>query len=196
MRHVVAVLAAILSLAAVSCGSVPGGAAIPEGDIRALVENSERARELFDQALALDGQPDEQKRLYREVLELDPSLGRAHNNLGLLCLAEGAYGDAVASLREAVKRLPHEGEPRFNLGYAYELIGRLESAETYYGAALDLAPDEPDYLESLARLHIRRRHRLDHAADLLERALALETRPEHVEWIRDNLNGLRKGTVP
>jgi Flp pilus assembly protein TadD len=161
-----------------------------------MVEQRQAGLDLFEQAVALEDDAEGQKRLYLQALEADPSMGKAWNNLGLIYLDEGSYGEAVRMLREACKRMPGSAAPRFNLGYTYELIGRLADAEEQYRVAVELAPEDPDYLESLARMHLRRRDYLVEAEELLRRALHFETRPEHVEWINHQLDSLRHGYIP
>ncbi len=185
-------------MACACCCSMPGPRApeVPTQQIEVLLEQKLKAQGLVEQALALDGEPAEQKVLYLKALGLDPSLANAYNNLGLVYLEEGNYGEAVRLLREAAKRMPGNPVPRFNLGYTYELVGRLGSAQEQYAAAASMAPDEPDYVESLARVYIRRRDRLGEARDLLKDALRVETRPDHVKWINDQLEMLQKGFIP
>jgi tetratricopeptide (TPR) repeat protein len=190
-----ALLAALLVPAWACRTPRPDRVEVPEEDIRAMLERKGQALGLFEEALAAEAQ-DERKELYLRALSLDPGLGKAHNNLGLIYLEEGDYGEAVRLLREAAKRMPGSPAPRFNLGYAYELVGRLGAAEEHYAAAARMAPDEPDYLESLARVHIRRRDHLGEARDVLMAALRVETRPEHVKWINAQLESLQKGFVP
>lgn len=164
--------------------------AVPSEEIRELVQRSGEARSLFEKALSLEGQPAEQERLYREAVETDASLGEAHNNLGVLHLAHERYSKAIASLRRAVRRLPGRAEPRFNLGLAYEMVGRRRSAAEQYRAAVELAPEEADYLESLARVRLKLGFPAEETQKLLERALEVETRPAHVEWVQEQLRAL------
>ena len=163
--------------------------------VREMARRRKQAEALLAEAVAADdaGRKEE---LYREALSLDPSYGKAHNNLGLVYLEGGDYGEAIGSLREAVQYLPYEPEPRFNLGYAYELVGRLESAGEQYEAAVRLSPKDPDYLESAARVMLRRSGPGDEAVRYLRRALEVETRPEHVAWIREQLTALGYGMTP
>jgi tetratricopeptide (TPR) repeat protein len=193
-----AVLAqAVLALLVCSC-QVPGAQRpeVPSEQIQALLQRKQEAQSLFDKAVALEAQPEEQKKLYLEALRLDPSLGKAYNNLGVICLDAGGYEEAVLWLREAVKRMPGDAAARFNLGYAYELIGRLWTAEEQYRAAAKLSPDEPDYLESFARVCIRLREDLGDARKLLGRALSLETRPDRVAWIQSQIELIDSGVLP
>ncbi|MFO7892087.1 MAG: tetratricopeptide repeat protein [Longimicrobiales bacterium] len=193
----VLVLAASAWALLAGCAAAPGTRRPAQAaeDVEELLARHREAAGLFEEALEA-GDRDERKRLYGQAIELDPSLGKAHNNLGLIHLSEGDYGEAVRSLREAARRMPSRPEPRFNLGYTYEVVGRLWSAEEQYRAALELAPDEPDYLESLARVLLRRGRRGDEVEELLRRALALESRPEHIEWIRERLEEIRRYAFP
>jgi len=189
-------LAFLIAACLSSCSAPPKGPQLSPEEIRLLMERQRQARELFEQALSLEGKPEEQKKLYMQAIDLDPSAGKAQNNLGLICLAEKDYPEAVRWLSEAVKRMPGDAAPRFNLGYAYEVVGRLSSAEEQYGMAAKISPDEPDYMESLARVYIRRRDHLSAAEELLKKALAVETRPANVKWIDDQIGFLEKGLVP
>ncbi len=168
---------------------------LPREQIEVMAERERRAQELFGQALdAADAA--HQKETYREAIRLNPLLAKAYNNLAVIYLKEGGHGEAIRLLREAAARAPGSPVPRFNLGYAYELIGRLRDAEAEYAAAVAAGPQDPDYLESLARVHIRRRDRLGEAKELLRRALREETRPERVKWINTQLESLEKGFLP
>jgi Flp pilus assembly protein TadD len=187
------VLALLWGASLVSC-STPQPE-VPADQIARLLEQKKQAASLVQEALGKEGQREEQKKLYMKALELDPSLGQAYNNLGLLYLEDGDYGEAVRLLREAVKRMPGDPVPRFNLGYAYELVGRLESAEEHYEGAAKLSGDDPDYLECYARVLIRRREQFGRAEGLLRRALERETRPENVKWIHEQLEAMDKGFV-
>ena len=189
------VLICLLSAMAFGCRAA-GPAPMSAAELQALMERERQAQELFQQALSAEGDPKRQEDLYRQAAGIAPDMGKAHNNLGLLLLAQERYDEAVPELREAVKDAPDRAEPRFNLGYAYELIGRLPEAEDGYAAAVRLCPDEADYLESLARVYIKLKQFPDKTRDLLERALTHETRPDHVRWIDEQLGELRSGLIP
>ena len=191
-----AVLVVLALTASAGCRTArPTAPRVPDDQIAALMERSRRAEEAFAAAQAA-GTVEEKKRLYVQTLEIEPSHGRALNNLGLLYLEEEDYPQAVAYLREAVKQLPGSAEPRFNLGYAYEAAGRPGTAQEHYEAAVRLSPEEPDYLESLARVYLKRRDNLGEARDLLEKALSVETRPLHVQWIQEQIQVLDVGLLP
>jgi hypothetical protein len=70
------------------------------------------------------------------------------------------------------------------------MVGRRRSAAEQYRAAVELAPEEADYLESLARVRLKLGFPAEETQDLLERALEVETRPAHVEWVQEQLRAL------
>jgi tetratricopeptide (TPR) repeat protein len=110
------VVGAALAVCLCSCRSPEQAAsAVPAEQIEALLEQKLEARALVEQALALAGQAEEQKQLYLLALELDPSLGEASNNLGLIYLEAEHYPDAIGMLREAVKRMPGSPAPRHGI---------------------------------------------------------------------------------
>ena len=187
-------LVCLLLVTATGCRSA--GPRLSAAELKALMERNRQAQELFQQALAAGADPKRQEDLYRQAIGLVHDLGKAHNNLGLLLLDQERYEEAMPELREAVKELPESAEPRFNLGYAYELIGRLPEAEDEYAGAVRLSPQEPDYLESLARVYIKRQASLGRARSLLERALAHEVRPDNVTWIHEQFKALDTGPIP
>ncbi len=147
--------------------------------------------------------------------------GMAHYRSGQLAKAEGAMtqaiqaddGNAVAwtargivlaesdqplqalqSFERASRLAPLRYEPRFNMGSAFESLGRYEQAVCFYQQALELAPGELQTMENLARCYIHLNTKFDQAGELIRRALIQEMRPEWRMWLEDQAAMLaRKG---
>jgi Flp pilus assembly protein TadD len=141
-----------------------------------------RALELIDA-----GQLDEAEPLLREVLSADVTFGPAHNNLGKLYFEQGKFYLAAWEFEYAIKLMPHQPEPRNNLGLVLEVTQQLDEAATYYQQALDLEPGNPEILGNLIRARLSRG---DHPADLrhlLRELLQKDTRPQWQKWAQDQL---------
>ncbi|MGZ5253588.1 MAG: DUF5107 domain-containing protein, partial [Flavitalea sp.] len=79
---------------------------------------------------------------YKQGLLIDPKDTRCNNAMGLWLLRRGKFEEAVPYFSKAVETLternlnPYEGEPFFNLGTAYLMIGQLEKATQYFQKAV------------------------------------------------------------
>ena len=69
---------------------------------------------------------------------------------GIFKLRNGLYSEAVSILEDLVGNNPDYGPAYFYIGKCYNLLGKPDSAENALRTALDLIPDEPDYLVELA----------------------------------------------
>jgi tetratricopeptide (TPR) repeat protein len=85
---------------------------------------------------------DEASREFRRVAELRPTEGSTYFYLGLVALRQAKWTDAVESFSDALERGGHRPAVLHNLAYAYEQIGQLEQAETFYGEAASRARDD------------------------------------------------------
>ena len=86
---------------------------------------------------------DEAAREFRRVAELRPSDGSTYFYLGLVALRQAKWADAVEAFSNALERGGQRTAVLHNLAYAYEQIGQLEQAETYYGEAASRARGDP-----------------------------------------------------
>jgi len=119
-----------------------------------------------------DGRKQEAARLYREALELRPTLGAAMERLYRLVPPE--------SLEQAVRRglADNDQLAEFHnvLGVILKTRGDLSGAVSAYRRAVELNPDHVDYLANLGAAEMIRGN-LDEALMILERALRKD--PEH-----------------
>jgi tetratricopeptide (TPR) repeat protein len=131
----------------------------------------------FQQGLRLEGEdkPDEAAASYRKALVLDPGLGAAHTNLGVLAHRSGRAAEARAAFEAALAVDPDQPEARYDLAHLLFEAGELDLAAAELRRVLQLRPDFADAHYNLATaleaLGGRRQ-----AREHLERFLAL--RPE------------------
>ena len=74
------------------------------------------------------------------ALDLDPSLARAHNSLGVLASIEGRDEEALARWKRALEINPGDYQTLFNLGFTLRKRGRMAEARPYFEAYLRAAP--------------------------------------------------------
>jgi len=80
------------------------------------------------------------RREYECALRLSPRFAPAHNNFGVLHLAEGNYRRAEESFRRATEINPTYALARYNLGVALDGTGRYDQALVEYVRAISLSP--------------------------------------------------------
>ena len=119
-----------------------------------------------------DGQLAEAKRLYGEVLklepghtqarhllellsqqnvttQLDPKTAKTHFNLGRKWARSGEHQKAVEEFRKAIRLLPTEGRYRYELGLSLQALRQFEAAVAVYRGCLDVAPEMAEVWSSL-----------------------------------------------
>lgn len=90
------------------------------------------------------GRLDEARRLYREVLDVEPRNADALRLLGLVEQQRGRPGEAVAWLERAAKLARTSAVVLNDLGKAYFAAGRPADAKKCFSRALALKPDEAE----------------------------------------------------
>ncbi|MEX0678161.1 MAG: tetratricopeptide repeat protein [Pirellulales bacterium] len=134
------------------------------------------------------GQFDQARRIYEQLLELDPNHADALNLLGLIGWQTGQYARAVEHLRKAIQIDNTQAAFFANLGEAYRGLQRFDEAIENYQQAIRLEPSVAVAHLKLATL-FERTGRVDRAIDSYERALQLE--PRRLETLV-RLGGVRK----
>jgi Flp pilus assembly protein TadD len=91
---------------------------------------------------------------FSRAIALDPKMGAAYLNLGLVLMDSDAAA-AARAFRHAAELQPSESRPLFLAGFALEHAGDLKLAEEQYRAALALAPNDYEYNFALGRAQLR-----------------------------------------
>jgi tetratricopeptide (TPR) repeat protein len=131
-----------------------------------------RLGEALERIGALDAAVD----AYRRAIAERPGFRQASNNLILALVKSGKGPEAVARARARVAESPKDPDRYFTLGLA-QSEQDVEKAIESFRRALELAPRDTLARYNLA-LVLRRADRLPEALAELERALAIEARPE------------------
>ncbi len=100
-----------------------GTALVNLGTLELMAGNRDAARAALDHAL-----------------ELDDSLAKAHNTLGVMAAQDGHVAEAIARWRKAVELNPNDYQTLYNLGVTLEKQGDLMAARTHFEAYLRTAP--------------------------------------------------------
>jgi tetratricopeptide (TPR) repeat protein len=93
-------------------------------------------------ALALqDGQIDQARQTWQQILAQDPNHALAHRGLGVIAYMEQDYSEAIADLQVAEKFDPYDPITRFYMGLALKSSGDLEKARVEFERAAFLGSD-------------------------------------------------------
>ena len=129
----------------------------------------------FEQALSLHGAGEHERaaRLYRAVLEAEPTHFAAAHMLGALLLQQGQYDAAQRQLRRAAQINPYSAEVLNHLGMALRHLDWLDEALDAYDRAVAL---QPGYAEAYCNRGntLRLLKRYDAALASYDRAIALK----------------------
>lgn len=157
-------------------------AAEPHRDTDLARRDNETALELMAKEDYAGAEP-----LLRNALSEDVMFGPAHNNLGLVYFHQSRLYLAAWEFQYAAKLMPNQPEARNNLGLVFEAGGKLDQAIETYDQALKLEPDNAQFIGNDARARVRRGDRDKELRGLLERVVAVDTRPDWVQWARQQL---------
>ncbi|MFO0995000.1 MAG: adenylate/guanylate cyclase domain-containing protein, partial [Hyphomicrobiales bacterium] len=133
-------------------------------------DNNTRARELFEEAVALD-----------------PGFPLAHAYLGLSLLVENRYGSAPQAVKDraldhaltAVRLEPREGRCHHFLGEVYGFRGEFDQAIEHHERALALNPNDANVIAGYGGM-LATAGRAAEGAREIQRAMRLN--PYHPEW--------------
>lgn len=121
------------------------------------------------------GRNQEAETLLREVTVEYPELHDAAYSLALLLVEMNRPEEALPYLERAAQGMAERSRVHYNLGLLLQSRGRIADAEAALRHALQLEPDNIDYLFALADHYIKRGE-LDRALPIAERMIA--THPE------------------
>ncbi len=113
-------------------------------------------------AYASAGRPADAARVFRRAIDLDPTNGLAHQNIGTLHLVAGDLKSAEAALRSALAIDPTLAEAHTTLGVILAQTGRREEAVDAWKQAVELEPTELKALYNVT-VELARQGRTDEA---------------------------------
>jgi tetratricopeptide (TPR) repeat protein len=122
------------------------------------------------------GNKDKAEQLLREVVTANPELYDVAYSLGLLLAEEKKYDEAVLFLEKAAKGLPGRARVHYNLGLLLASLGKDRKAEKSLGKALEIDPDNRDYLFAAADYYLKRKRFME-AKPFADRIIS-----KHPDW--------------
>lgn len=155
----------------------------PHRDNDAARHDNEAALRLVDKGDYAGGE-----QLLRRALSEDVMYGPAHNNLGLVYFHQQKLYLAAWEFQYAAKLMPNQPEARNNLGLVFEASGKLDQAVDAYDVAMKAEPDNAQFVGNLARARLRRGDKEADVRPLLEKLVAIDTRPDWSQWAREKLS--------
>jgi tetratricopeptide (TPR) repeat protein len=102
------------------------------------------------------GRNSEAETLLREVVKAYPELHDAQYSLGLLLAEEKKYAEAEVHLALAARGLPDRPRVQYNLGLLYDYLRKDQQSEAALSQAVELEPNNMDYLQALAQFYLKR----------------------------------------
>jgi len=141
------------------------------------------------------GRKDETEALLREVVNVHPELYEVQYSLGLLLAEKKLYDEAAGHLEIASQGLPGRARIRYNLGLLLQHLKRDPEAEAALLGALEIEPNNLDYLYALADFYLKRGN-LTKARILAEQMVAKHPRQsvgqEILNFINDRMKSSRQ----
>lgn len=151
---------AIALMVAAACGCTTVETA---HNYRTLLPSMGRCRDAAKEAnqqgltFAADDDYEQAEKAFRQALRADVTYAPAHNNLGLVLLAQGRFHDSALELSFAKRLNPQATEPLINLARLYERVGWWPAAIAEYEQALALDEDNVEAMGRLARAYAQTR---------------------------------------
>lgn len=110
---------------------------------------------------------------FRKALEIDPSVGELHFNLGILLTNLNRTDEAINSYKKALNLKPDLTDAHYNLGSAFQSQDKFDQAAKSYQKAIVL---EPGFFEALVNLGVvlQEQSKLAEAIDVYRRALTIQ----------------------
>ena len=167
----------------------PGGRTDQHGQFVLAVDQSQNnPDDLFERAQAAEevGDVAEAERLYRILMNSDPTDASAPFNLGNVLRADGRYVEAEAALRAATRVDPTFADAWYNLSDLLDEQVRVEAAIECLRTALRVAPDYADAMFNLALL-LQRTNQYTEAANYWRRYLASDCQSDWATRARRSL---------
>jgi len=103
------------------------------------------------------GKNNEAERLLREVVQTHPQMYELKYSLGLLLAEQKKYHEASSYLSSAARGLPKRSRIHYNSGLILDYLRRDTAAEAALMRALELEPNNMDYLQGMAEFYLKRK---------------------------------------
>jgi tetratricopeptide (TPR) repeat protein len=103
------------------------------------------------------GDKDGAEGLLREVVTAHPELHEIAYSLGLLLAEKKIYDEATLYLGRAAQGMPERARVHYNLGVLLDYLQRDREAEGALLKALELDPNQMDYLRAVAEFYLKRK---------------------------------------
>ena len=116
--------------------------------------------------------------LYRVTLQKNPGSWMAHDNLGVILVAQGRLDEAIGHYHEALKLRPGNPQSHYDLGIALRQKGQTDNAIREYEEALHLRPNYQKAHNNLGNILLQT-GQIDEAVNHLRSALELQ--PDYAE---------------
>ena len=78
------------------------------------------------------GKQDDALPLAEKAVQIDPSIAKAHVDLGILYADRGRQNEAVKELKAAIKLSPNDQDPHWRLARLYQALGKQEDAKAEF----------------------------------------------------------------
>lgn len=135
------------------------------------------------------GDKDKAEGLLREVVTAHPELYDIAYSLGLLLAEKKHYHEAVLYVEKAAHGMPEHARVHYNLGVLLDYLQRDREAEAALLKALELEPDQMDYLRAAAEFYLKRK-RFPEAKGIAEHMIrkhpSNEAGPKILDFIHRN----------
>ena len=127
--------------------------------------------------------------IYRTMLEKQPNIGEAWNNLGVAYREIGNQDEAISCFRRAVAFAPYMAEAWNNLGVSQDEFNLIENAPKSYRKAIEI---QPDYASAHLNLGIslQKLGRLKEAEEHYNKVLEIKPDDEAARFMLQSLGTL------
>ena len=158
-----------------------------------LLKNNVNAETLHQYAILSSSlcDTDTAERILKKVIRMNPKLGKAHKDLGIIYLNKRLFDYAEEELKLALELEPNEFEILFEYGNFLYSLSRNKEAEEYYSKALDIEPKNVLALTFMA-LNKLILNQLDEARDYIMKAIDVEPHHEYVQFCAGRILYARK----
>lgn len=167
-----------------SCSLVTGGASLLAAqqtvspEVQALYQHARSAQAADDNTSAVAD--------YLKIIQLDPKLGAAYNNLGRLYYNMGRYADAVPVLLRGLRIDPSMHPAEIILGASYYQIGSFDKATRVLESALKALPG--DRFARITLVHaLVAQNQLDEAVEQLRQLTSSDSKDQEAWYLLGKL---------